>query len=408
MAGRGVDIKLGGADATKEEEQQVIEAGGLFVLGTERHESRRIDNQLRGRSARQGDPGETQFFVSTQDDLMRIFGGERLQSVMTRLKVPEDMPIEQNMITKMLEGAQKKVESHHYDTRKHLLEYDDILNKQRHIIYQKRREILDLSKESEVGEKETEGGATSLKEVVMNMIEQEIMFVVSFHTNVRMEEGKQDDEWNMQEIYETMHTICTFTEEEKQKLLSMGDTKESKFDAVQERDRIVQFLLTKASAAYTAIEEHVASQGQHMDIGEADKVMRAVEKQILLRSVDTLWVDHLVEMTYLRTGIGLRGYGQRDPLVEYKKESFGIFNRLQENIQKEVVYSFFKVGVGLQIAPTIMAEDSMILKGAKKTTESEALQNKGGGPGTAKKKKMSKKERKRNKKKVIIKALRKK
>ena len=399
MAGRGVDIKLGGADATKEEEQQVIEAGGLFVLGTERHESRRIDNQLRGRSARQGDPGETQFFVSTQDDLMRIFGGERLQSVMTRLKVPEDMPIEQNMITKMLEGAQKKVESHHYDTRKHLLEYDDILNKQRHIIYQKRREILDLSKESEVGEKETEGGATSLKEVVMNMIEQEIVFVVSFHTNVRMEEGKQDDEWNMQEIYETMHTICTFTEEEKQKLLSMGDTKESKFDAVQERDRIVQFLLTKASAAYTAIEEHVASQGQHMDIGEADKVMRAVEKQILLRSVDTLWVDHLVEMTYLRTGIGLRGYGQRDPLVEYKKESFGIFNRLQENIQKEVVYSFFKVGVGLQIAPTIMAEDSMILKGAKKTTESEALQNKGGGPGTAKKKKMSKKERKRNKKK---------
>ncbi|MBT5262444.1 MAG: preprotein translocase subunit SecA [Candidatus Magasanikbacteria bacterium] len=399
MAGRGVDIKLGGADATKEEEQRVIEAGGLFVLGTERHESRRIDNQLRGRSARQGDPGETQFFVSTQDDLMRIFGGERLQSVMTRLKVPEDMPIEQNMITKMLEGAQKKVESHHYDTRKHLLEYDDILNKQRHIIYQKRREILDLSKESEVDEKETEGGATSLKEVVMNMIEQEIMFVVSFHTNVRMEEGKQDDEWNIQEIYETMHTICTFTEEEKRGLLSMGNTKESKFDAVQERDRIVQFLLTKASTAYTAIEEHIASQGQHMDIGEADKVMRAVEKQILLRSVDTLWVDHLVEMTYLRTGIGLRGYGQRDPLIEYKKESFGIFNRLQENIQKEVVYSFFKVGVGLQIAPTIMAEDSMILKGAKKTTESEALQNKDGGPGTAKKKKMSKKERKRSKNK---------
>ena len=161
----------------------------------------------------------------------------------------------------------------------------------------------------------------------------------------------------------------------------------------------MQFLLTKASTAYTAIEEHIASQGQHMDIGEADKVMRAVEKQILLRSVDTLWVDHLVEMTYLRTGIGLRGYGQRDPLIEYKKESFGIFNRLQENIQKEVVYSFFKVGVGLQIAPTIMAEDSMILKGAKKTTESEALQNKDGGPGTAKKKKMSKKERKRSKNK---------
>ena len=398
MAGRGVDIKLGGAEASESEREEVVSAGGLFVLGTERHESRRIDNQLRGRSARQGDPGETQFFVSTEDDLMRIFGGGRLQSVMTRLNVPDDMPIEQGMITKMLEGAQKKVESHHYDTRKHLLEYDDILNKQRHIIYKKRREVLDLAEvSSEVAKTQTEGVRT-LRSLVMEMIEQEILFVVSFHTNMRMEDGRQSDAWNVQEIFETMETIFSFSEDEKTKLLAMGNTKESKFDAVLERDAIVSFLLKKAQTAYQHIEHGIATQGGEMPAEEVAKVMRGIEKQILLRSIDTLWVDHLVEMTYLRTGIGLRGYGQRDPLIEYKKESFGIFNRLQENIQKEVVYSFFKVGLGLQLAPTIMAEDKLVLKGAKKTTEAEAANNAAGGPGRAKKQKMSKKERKRKKK----------
>src|SRR3989339_1273935 len=145
MAGGGVDIKLGAVPAVPEDIEKVKQAGGLFVLGTERHESRRIDNQLRGRAARQGDPGETQFFVSTDDDLMRIFAGDRMKSVMTRFNVPEDMPIEQKFITKMIEGAQKKVEGFHFDTRKHLLEYDDVLNKHREVIYKRRRKILDLS-----------------------------------------------------------------------------------------------------------------------------------------------------------------------------------------------------------------------------------------------------------------------
>src|SRR3989338_8544756 len=175
MAGRGVDIKLGGVPATAEDRDTVIKAGGLFVLGTERHESRRIDNQLRGRSARQGDPGETQFFVSTEDDLMRIFAGDRLKSVMSRLNVPDDMPIEQKMITKLLESAQRKVEGHNFDIRKHLLEYDDVLNKHRQIIYNRRREILAATESKETG---------ALKSIVMSAIEQEIEFVVSFHTNV--------------------------------------------------------------------------------------------------------------------------------------------------------------------------------------------------------------------------------
>src|SRR3989339_1708481 len=180
MAGRGVDIKLGGVPAIPEDIEKVKQAGGLFVLGTERHEARRIDNQLRGRAARQGDPGETQFFVSTEDDLMRIFAGDRLKNVMTRFNVPEDMPIEQKFITKMLEGAQKKVESHHFDTRKHLLEYDDVLNKQRSVIYKKRRHVLNLS------EKEMKGIVLETK-VVENEKTANEEFVLENNVEVKVE-----------------------------------------------------------------------------------------------------------------------------------------------------------------------------------------------------------------------------
>jgi preprotein translocase subunit SecA len=198
MAGRGVDIKLGGVPASQTATESVVAVGGLFVLGTERHESRRIDNQLRGRAARQGDPGETQFFVSTEDDLMRIFAGDRLKSVMTRLNVPEDMPIEQGMITKMLETAQKKVESHNFDIRKHLLEYDDVLNKHRHVIYRKRRNILEIEAglvvpNAEVSEanladdldeevRTTEKQYTSYREAILDMIEGEVESIVALHT----------------------------------------------------------------------------------------------------------------------------------------------------------------------------------------------------------------------------------
>ncbi|MBI4992838.1 MAG: preprotein translocase subunit SecA [Candidatus Magasanikbacteria bacterium] len=351
MAGRGVDIKLGGALAVGEEHEKVVKAGGLFVLGTERHESRRIDNQLRGRAARQGDPGETQFFVSTDDDLMRIFAGDRLKSIMTRLKVPEDMPIEQKMITKMLETAQKKVEGHNFDIRKHLLEYDDVLNKHREVIYKKRRQAL--------------APETSLKEMILDLIEQEVEFVVSFHTNV--EDRK---EWNLQEVYETARTIFPFSEAEKEELLKMSTSGETKLEDVEARDGIVKFLLAKADREYEAITKQAAdAAGNEVD---GAKLMKDFEKNILLRSIDSLWVDHLVAVDYLRTGIGLRGYGQRDPLVEYKKETYLMFNTLLSGIQKEVVYSFYKIGAGLRLisAPqSVMANDKLVLKGAQKAAD---------------------------------------
>ncbi len=381
MAGRGVDIKLGGVPVNPEEQQKVLAAGGLFVLGTERHESRRIDNQLRGRSARQGDPGETQFFVSTEDDLMRVFAGDRLKAVMTRLNVPENMPIEQPMISKMLESAQKKVEGFHFDSRKHVLQYDDVLNRHRNVIYKKRRQILELAAKQEgklapemqlVLPEEGEKQYGTLKEVLLDNIEQEIEFVVSFHTTkveetVESESGEEKSTgWNMKEIVETVKTIFPLQPSEMETLMTMGKEGESKLDDVQARHEIVEYLLTIARREYEKVEEQVkgAVQGNEE---EAKKLQSAVEKNVLLRSYDALWVEHLISVDYLRTGIGLRGYGQRDPLVEYKKEAYHLFNELLANIQKEVVYTFYKVSVGIQLAPTIMAEDKMVLQGAKKS-----------------------------------------
>lgn len=405
MAGRGVDIKLGGNPVDPDDEKTVLDAGGLFVLGTERHESRRIDNQLRGRAARQGDPGETQFFVSTDDDLMRIFAGERMKKVMERLNVPEDMPIEQKMITKMLESAQKKVEGHHFDTRKHVLQYDDVLNRHREVIYTKRRQILELSS-AQVDEPAYRTGRysstdsdedylqtsklanfqsddqkeldtehfSSLKEMIMDLIESEIEHVVSYHTNLEQDESQ----WNLEEIYETMKTVFPFSKEEKQQMFDLGKgngnlpagRQGGKLEDVELRNAIVEFLLKKAQASYDQLKTQVAKTagGAEEDV---DKVMQAMEKALLLRAIDTLWVEHLESIKHLRQGIGLRGYGQRDPLVEYKKETFFLFNNLLANIQKEVVYSFFKVNIGLQLAPSVMASDNMTLEGAKKTMSAQ-------------------------------------
>jgi preprotein translocase subunit SecA len=389
MAGRGVDIKLGGSPINKEEELQVLEAGGLFVLGTERHESRRIDNQLRGRAARQGDKGETQFFVSTDDDLMRIFAGDRLKNLMTRLNVPDDMPIEQRMITKMLETAQKKVEGHHFDTRKHVLQYDDVLNRHRAVVYKKRRQILELSRELEKEEQaqetkaplvELEAGKSeiekedrtylSLKDMIMEMIEAEVEFVVSYHTNF-----EDEQKWDVKEIYETMKTIFAFSNDERETFLKLGDFGNGKLEHVEARDEMVMFLMDKAEKAYEnfeiQIEQSALAQikdGEQSDAAKAQAlgVVRQIEKSVLLRAIDTLWVEHLVSIQHLRQGIGLQGYGQRDPLVEYKRESFNLFNQLLSGIQKEVVYSFFKISFGLQFAPSVMATDKLTLQGAKK------------------------------------------
>ncbi len=385
MAGRGVDIKLGGPD--EQQRDEVVNAGGLFVLGTERHESRRIDNQLRGRSARQGDPGETQFFVSTDDDLMRIFAGDRLAGVMARLNVPEDMPIEQSMISRMLETAQTKVEGHNFDIRKHLLEYDDVLNRQRTAIYDRRRQILELSEgivsaveEKSLVEKEDADSIpqdqlptfNSLKDMIMDMVEQELEFVVSFHTNssdpqVPKDDSDAGDEWNVKEIYETAKTILPLTNADRDTIMSFGNRENTeKLDDAKARDAIVKFLLEKAHEEYDKLEQQVMDQAENEETGR--KMMVSIEKSILLRAIDMLWVEHLVAVQYLRNSIGLRGYGQRDPLVEYRRETFGMFNQLLGNIQKEVVYSIFKVSVGLQLAPSIMADDKMVMQGAQKSS----------------------------------------
>jgi preprotein translocase subunit SecA len=367
MAGRGVDIKLGGTPVDRDEEAKVLSAGGLFVLGTERHESRRIDNQLRGRSARQGDAGETQFYVSTDDDLMRIFAGDRLKSVMTRLNVPDDMPIEQSMITKMLENAQKKVESHHFDSRKHLLQYDDVLNRQRNLIYGKRREVLDVAYQEErrieqevTGVGEVVSSTRSMRDIIVEMVNSELDVVVSFHTNSDDRSG-----WNIREIYETARTIFPLSKTDEETLREFAGMEDSKLGDATARDNIIKFLEKKAEDEMRLIEEKVITTNE----GDRGRMLHYIEKGLVLRAMDTLWVEHLISVDYLRTGIGLRGYGQRDPLVEYKKETFRLFKNLESDIQKEIVYSFFKVGAGLQIAPTIMAGDKLTLKGAHKSED---------------------------------------
>ncbi len=376
MAGRGVDIKLGGVPAVAEDVEKVVSAGGLFVLGTERHESRRIDNQLRGRSARQGDPGETQFFVSAEDDLMRVFAGDRLKRVMTGANIPDDMPIENRLITRILEGAQKKVESHHFDTRKHLLSYDDVLNKQRDVVYKKRREILDSAKREIDGEpvvdasseqqSEEQTAPRTLRDIILEMVDQEIETVVSIHTN-------SDDEttWNVKEINESMSAMMPFESVDKSEIEAIIEsaTKENK-NQIEVRNEIVEKLVAKARLVYDAF---VASlEKMQSDPKARTQMMIELERGVLLRTIDMMWVDYLITIDHLRAGIGLQGYGQRDPLVEYKQESFHLFNRLLSGIQREVANTIFKIHAGIQLAPSVMATDKMSLEGAKKTSESEA------------------------------------
>ena len=373
MAGRGVDIMLGGTEPKcpklpdgkpdqsdenyenwknwKNEHEKVIELGGLYVIGTERHEARRIDNQLRGRAGRQGDPGSSRFYVSTDDDLMRIFGGDRMKSLMTTLRLPEDMPIENKLISKSIESAQRKVEGNNFDIRKHLVEYDDVINKHRETIYRRRREILEKAEEKlEIGnwkleirnegkniddDKENEEESHNhLGKIILNMVEQEIEQVVSFHTA-----GDDFNSWNLNEIYQVVSTI--FPAEEKLKTDLTSFTQEgSRLDKVKARTVIIEHLMKLAYENY----EKMKAGALRFDIS-----WPSVEKSILLRSIDSLWVEHLEAMASMRQGIGLRGYGQRDPLIEYKKEAYRMFNELNSLIQKEVVYSVYKIGDVAQV-----------------------------------------------------------
>lgn len=326
MAGRGVDIILGGEvpegkDGKKQWEKahkEVLKLGGLYVIGTERHESRRIDNQLRGRSGRQGDPGRSQFFVALDDEIMRLFGGDRISGLMTRFNMPEDVPLTHPLVSRAIEHAQVKVEGFHFDTRKHLVEYDDVLNKQREIVYQLRRKVVMAT-----------GKEDSLKPEVLERVDSTIQTLVTMaSTTESFEEAESVNE----KIVAEYTTILPFDERSQKQL-----TKQlMQYHTVEEK---IEFLTKIAHDLYEKREEQMGEQ-----------LMRKVERYVMLSVIDKLWMDHLDAIDNLRQGIGLRGYAQKDPLVEYKNEAYRMFEQLMWGIDDEVVHRIFKIQV--QEAPS--------------------------------------------------------
>lgn len=338
IAGRGVDILLGGPDADETMHHEIVELGGLHVIGTERHESRRIDNQLRGRSGRQGDPGSTQFFISTEDNLMRIFGSERLKGLMDRLGIPDDMPIENRMVSRSIETAQRKVEGHNFDIRKHLVEYDDVMNKHREVIYKKRNEILTLD-------------AAHLREESLRQVNQEIEQIVSFHTN------NEDNEWDVDQLYNSVDALFTVPLEARIKLEDIDTATHGKDRSVEAREKMVGYLQDLATKAYAELEQRINDEQQ----------MRTIERGMMLRTIDLLWIDHLDQMAYLRQGIGLRGYAQRDPLVEYKREAFILFTELLNTMVTQYSHSIYKVALVSESVRTPMQTSNTTLQAPAKT-----------------------------------------
>ncbi|GIQ65976.1 preprotein translocase subunit SecA [Paenibacillus cisolokensis] len=294
MAGRGTDILLG---------EGVAELGGLHIIGTERHESRRIDNQLRGRAGRQGDPGSSQFYLSLEDELMRRFGSENIMGMMDRLGFSEDEPIESKLITRAIESAQKRVEGSNFDTRKIVLQYDDVMNQQREIIYKQRREVL---------------GSDNIREIVLEMIKPVIERIVEAHTAEDIPE-----EWDLQAIVDYAH--ATFLQEGTL-------TKDDLWG--KEKDEIVDYLYDKVVELYDRREQEIGPE-----------TMREFEKVVVLRAVDSKWMDHIDAMDQLRQGIHLRAYGGTDPLREYQIEGFEMFQEMIAHIQEEVAKYIMKAHV---------------------------------------------------------------
>ncbi|RLE01320.1 MAG: preprotein translocase subunit SecA [Candidatus Aminicenantes bacterium] len=333
MAGRGVDILLGGnpeflakeklrkqgkdpdkvspeewaaalAEAkkiTEEEHKKVVELGGLHIIGTERHEARRIDNQLRGRAGRQGDPGSSRFYLSLEDDLMRIFGSDRIAGLMSRIGMEEGVPIEHKMVTKAIERAQRQVEAQNFSIRKHLLEYDDVMNKQRETIYRLRREILE---------------GKDLKEYVHELIETLVDWLLESHAP----QEKDPQEWDVEGLRKAIGAQFGLDIQE------LGiDWETVSYPELREK------ILSTLHQKYNEKEEMIGSEA-----------MREFERLIMLQVIDAQWKDHLLAMDYLKEGIGLRGYGQRDPLIEYKKESYDMFQSMMDRIEEETIrYLFF-------------------------------------------------------------------
>lgn len=312
IAGRGTDIVLG---------EGVKKLGGLHVIGTERHESRRIDNQLRGRAGRQGDPGSTQFYVSLEDDLMRVFGGERIGSLMNTLNVPEDTPIENKVITRALETAQKRVEGHNFDIRKHLVEYDDVMNSHREVIYKLRREVL-VNK--------------NLRSTVLGMVKAQFLAIANSSTDT------ETGELNLETVQKSASTIV-----ELPKNWAKTVTKKLPEDLAENLYKI-------AAKEYGAREKMFG-----------EETTRLIERLVCLKVIDSAWLQHLETMDHLREGIGLRGYAQKDPLVEYKAEAFRIFRQLQAGIDAEIAATIFKVQIQDQIPQEMVQTE--ITEGAKYT-----------------------------------------
>jgi preprotein translocase subunit SecA len=305
---------------TDREHEEVVQLGGLHVIGTERHESRRIDNQLRGRAGRQGDPGSTKFFLSLQDNLLRIFGGDRVAGLMNAFRVEEDMPIESGMLTRSLEGAQKKVETYYYDIRKQVFEYDEVMNNQRRAIYAERRRVLE---------------GQDLKEQVVKYAERTMDDIVEAYINPEL----PPEEWELDKLVSKVQEFVY--------LLSDLDASQLEDMSVGE---LKTFLHEQARIAYDLKEAEV----DQIQAG----LMREAERFFILNRIDTLWREHLQQMDALRESVGLRGYGQKDPLIEYKSEGYELFLEMMINIRRDVVYSLFQFQP--QPQPAVGATSDMI------------------------------------------------
>ena len=303
MAGRGTDIVLGDG---------VTDLNGLHILGTERHESRRIDNQLRGRSGRQGDPGSSRFYLALEDDLLRIFGGERITGIMDKLGMEEGIPIEHNLISKAIENAQRKVEGHNFDIRKHLLEYDDVMNQQREVIYRQRREILD---------------GKDLKAAIEEMIQEKAEEIV----DVFADEGVLPEEWDIKGLKKAVFKQFNIRLDIRQ------DTQED-----MNRDDLASLITDAAQKAYREKEALIGPEET-----------RHLEQMVMLQTVDNLWKDHLLSMDHLKEGIGLRGYAQQNPLIVYKKEGYEMFQDMISRVKEETLGVLFRI----QIAQPDMIDD---------------------------------------------------
>lgn len=349
MAGRGTDIKLG---------EGVLELDGLCILGTERHEARRIDNQLRGRSGRQGEPGETQFYVSTEDHLMRVFGSEKMKKVMDTFGIEEDMPIENAFISKQIESAQRKIEGYNFDLRKHILDYDDVMNRQRESIYRRRREILEATKRLEENTeattitKENFPELLKLKDKVLNMLEKQIQDIISIHA------ADNRANWDRKGMWDAASKIAPLDGKIRTKL-----------DEIISSDKPDELAKTETvELIYGAICEDYIRKEESIGYETA----RQIEKMILLRSIDMLWMEHLTAMDCMRDGIGLRGYGQRDPLAEYKKEAYRMYHDLIKMIEENVIHSIFKIQVARKIESPM--ENKNVTESGGSIDESEAKQ----------------------------------